>query len=524
MFRLRLVLGVAAVFTFVTFTAIVSRAQKAQGAQSPDQKSRQVKQEPTKAFKQWIKEVDPILTEAERKAFEQLQTDEEREQFIAHFWETRDPDPDTQENEYKEEHYERIAYANEHFTSGKLGWLTDRGRIYVKFGKPDEIESHPSGGSYQLAYWEGNGSATTYPFERWFYRYLENVGSGIEIEFVDPSGSGEYRLARNPFEKMVAGIGNGPTPEQTMGWGVPDSRRQDQSPFQVMELQSRLSAAPPEGSVGRNFGRTHQPVVEDALSVEIKSHYFLQADGRVITAFAIQTDNRDLVFTNSGGLQTAHLNIIGTMLTPTLRKLGSFEESLATTATVEELAEAKERKSVYAKAVILAPGKYRLDLLVRDVGSGSAAFEQFPFTVPKFDPTKLEISSIVLAAKLESLKDQPGTSPFTIGLTKVVPNISGVYHHGSPVGVYLQVYNAGIDQTTLRPSVDVEYAVLKDGRELSRETEGWNGMSDLGPRLTLARLIDTRGLAPGEYEIQIRIRDQVTNQTLSPSTKFTVAK
>ena len=142
--------------------------------------------------------------------------------------------------------------------------------------------------------------------------------------------------------------------------------------------------------------------------------------------------------------------------------------------------------------------------------------------MPKPEPTQLQISSIVLAAKLESLKDEIGGHQFTIGRNKVVPNISGVYRRGAPVGVYLQVYNAGIDQTTLRPSVDVEYLLLKDGKEISKQTEDWVGMSETGARLTLARLIDSAGLTPGEYEIQIRIRDHVTGQTLSPSTKFTV--
>lgn len=221
-------------------------------------------------------------------------------------------------------------------------------------------------------------------------------------------------------------------------------------------------------------------------------------------------------------MQTARLNIFGKVVTVTEQKLGSFEETLTTTATVAELAEARERVSVYGKAVILAPGRYRLDVLMRDVTSGARGFQQFAFTVPKFDATKLEISSLVLAAKLESLKDRIPDNQFTIGLTKVVPNISGAYHRGAPVGVYMQVYNAGIDQTTLRPAANVEYLVLKDGKEISKQTEDWTGMSEAGQRLTLARLIDTRGLAPGSYEVQIRIRDHVTGQTLSPSTKFTV--
>lgn len=180
---------------------------------SPNQKPRPVKQELKKAYVQWIDEVDPILTQAERDAWKKLRTDDEREKFIEDFWRSRDPDPDTEENEFKQEYYERQAYANEHFSSGKPGRLTDRGRIYIKFGKPDEVESHPAGGSYDRPANEGGGSTSTYPFEKWFYRYIPGVRNGIELEFVDPTGSGEYRLARNPDEKdaLLSIPGAGPT-------------------------------------------------------------------------------------------------------------------------------------------------------------------------------------------------------------------------------------------------------------------------------------------------------------------------
>src|SRR5215212_11340966 len=164
----------------------------------PDRK-RNEKAELPKAYRDWIdKDVTYIITQQERDAFKKLKTNEEREAFIEQFWLRRDPDPDTDENEYKEQYYERIQYANERFSSGIPGWRTDRGRIYVMYGKADEIESHPAGGMYDRPSYEGGGSTSTYPFEIWWYRYIEGIGSDIEIEFVDPSGSGEYRIARSP--------------------------------------------------------------------------------------------------------------------------------------------------------------------------------------------------------------------------------------------------------------------------------------------------------------------------------------
>jgi hypothetical protein len=156
------------------------------------------------------------------------------------------------------------------------------------------------------------------------------------------------------------------------------------------------------------------------------------------------------------------------------------------------------------------------------VASGATGVRHIALPVPRYDPQKLSTSTLVLAAKLESLNDQPAVGQFVIGQAKVIPNVSAIYHRGDPVGVYLQVYNAGIDQTTLRPSVDVEYALLKDGKEVGKQAEDWRGLSDSGQRLTLARLIDTRQLAAGEYELAIRIRDRVSGQALSPSAKFTV--
>ncbi len=124
------------------------------------------KQEVSGSYKKWLDEdVRWIITDEERSAFKQLSNDEERDQFIEAFWQRRDPTPDTIENEFKEEHYRRIAYANEHFPAGIPGWKTDRGRMYIMYGPADEIESHPSGGTYDRPMEEGGGTTSTYPFE-----------------------------------------------------------------------------------------------------------------------------------------------------------------------------------------------------------------------------------------------------------------------------------------------------------------------------------------------------------------------
>ncbi|HEY5075581.1 MAG TPA: GWxTD domain-containing protein, partial [Pyrinomonadaceae bacterium] len=430
-----------------------------------------------------------------------------------------------------------IAYANEHYASGIPGWKTDRGRIYITWGKPDEIESHPSGGSYNRETYEGGGTTSTYPFERWFYRYLPGVGSGVEIEFVDPTGSGEYRIARNPDEKdallNVPGAGltlaeemglsdKGQRVANSGGIGNPNYEREQDSPFNRLELLADLSR-PPQIKFTELASAVNTPVIEDnPLSFDLRVDFFRQSDERVITAFTIQTDNQNLVFQDSGGLQTAQLNIFGKITHVSGKRAGVFEDPVITRATPQELTEAKERKSAYQKAVALAPGHYRVDVIVRDVTSGATGVRHQGFEVPKYDPAKLSTSTLILAVKLEGLGDQPAVGMFTIGSVKVIPNVSGSYHRGAPIGVYMQIYNAGVDQTTLRPSVDVEYALIKDGKEIGKQLEDWRGNSDSGQRLTIARLLDSRNLAPGDYVLEVRVKDRVSGQALVQSAKFTV--
>ena len=519
----------------VSFSTLSIPAQ--QTKPSPDEKPRKIKREPSKAYVQWIDDVEPIITQAERDAWKKLATDEEREQFIQDFWRSRDPDPDTEENEFKLEYFERVAYANEHFSSGKPGRLTDRGRIYIKFGKPDEIESHPAGGLYERPSYDGGGSTSTYPFEKWFYRYIPNVRNGVEIEFVDPTGSGEYRIARNPDEKdaLIHIPGAGPTFAELSGlesradrlnnlggFGRINYTRSQDSQFEVMDLLNALQRDQP---FERNFlgNSVSTPIVDDSsINFDTQINFFRQSDNRVLAVLTLQTDNDQLHFEDSGGLQTARLNIFGKVISVADLTAAKFEDSVTTTATAQELSDSRTRKSAYARAFILDPGRYRVDVIVRDIQTGNAGVRRVGFLAPKFPTDSLSTSSIILAAKLENLEAGARVGPSVIGTTKVIPNLSGVYRRGQPIGIYLQVYNAATDQTTLRPAADAEYVLLKDGKELSKQIEDWRQINDAGQRLTLTRLIDSRNLDPGKYQIQIRIRDHVSGQTITPEANFTV--
>ena len=520
--------------------AVAQKPDKNNPSQDPNDKPRNVKPELKEAYKKWVNnDVAYIITKEERKAFMALVTDEERENFIENFWRRRDPNPDTEENEYREEYYERIAYANEHFASGIPGWKTDRGRTYIAWGKPDSIESHPSGGSYDRPSYEGGGSTTTYPFETWFYRHLDNVGDGIEIEFVDPTGTGEYRIARNADEKdalkMVPGAGL--TTNEELGLsnkadritglntGANNYQREQDSPFRRLEIITALQSPPQVKFSDLQSSLTDSPVIDNnPLAFDLRVDFFRQSDDRVITAFTIQTTNKELKFEEVGGLETARMNIFGRVTAVSGKRSGIFEDSVVTNATASELAEMQDRKSVYQKAMALSPGTYKVDVVVRDVGTGNKGIVNMGFSVPRYDDKKLSTSSLILTSKLRSTNERDIGQMFVIGNAKVIPNLSGVYKQGQEVGLYLQVYNAGIDQTTLRPAVDVDYILMKSGKEILRQSEDWAGLSDSGQRLTLARLLPTTAMPLGDYELKVEIKDRVSGQIIENKGKFEITK
>lgn len=519
---------------------------KEQPSQDVSGKTRNVKVEVKKVYQDWVnKDVAYIITGDEKRAFKALKTDEERENFIENFWRRRDPNPDTEENEYREQYYERIAYANEHFASGIPGWRTDRGRIYITFGKADEVETHPTGGAYNRPSYEGGGDTTTYPFETWFYRHLDGVGEGVEIEFVDPTGTGEYRIARSPDEKdaLLNVPGAGLTTSEQLGLSDKGSRinggggsnnyqREQDSPFRRLEIISNLQRPPQVkfGDLQELAGSESAVIDNNPLDFDLQVDFFRQAADRVVTTFTVQASNKELAFENVGGIQTARMNVFGRITAVSGKRSGIFEDSATTAASESDLNEARERKSVYQKAYTLTPGTYKVDVVVRDVATGNKGIRSIGFTVPRYEENKLNTSSLILASKLQSTTDKDIGGMFVIGDTKVVPNLSGVYKKGQDVGIYMQVYNAGIDQTTLRPAVDVEYVLIKDGKELAKTKEDWNGLSDAGQRLTLARLLPTARLAPGSYEIKVRVKDLVTAggaskaQSLEQTGKFTITE
>jgi GWxTD domain-containing protein len=508
-------------------------------------KEKALRKELATPYRKWLNEdVAYIITDEERSAFMRLQTDEEREQFIENFWLRRDPSPDTIENEYKEEHYRRIAYANEHFPSGIPGWKTDRGRIYITYGPPDEIDDHSSGGSYDRPPQEGGGTTATFPFQQWRYRYIEGVGNDIIIEFVDPSMSGEFHMTMDPSEKdallyvpnagltLLEQMGvsdktqrfqntDGTHLGQPLG-GQPESMNEFNRLEQFASLQK-----PPAIKFTDLESQVNSKITFNILPMKVRVDFFPVTDASVMTYVTVQFDNKDLQLKNKDGVSSASVHVFGEFRTISRKIVQTFEEDLVIDGGPKQyLTDWAGRKSIGQKNMPLAPGTYRLDVVCKDQVGGNINNWEQTVTVPRLDPDVLSSSTLILADKIEKVPLRSiGAGQFVIGSSLVRPRIGDVFRRDETLGIYMKLYNFGVEEQTRKPQGEVQYEVVKTGASEPIEslTEDVSKLPNAsGSQVTLEKFLRLDSLAPGNYTLRLKITDKSRNQVLTRSEQFTV--
>lgn len=512
-------------------------------------KEEALKKELETPWKKWLNEdVAYIITDEERKAFKQMNTDEEREQFVEQFWLRRDPTPDTVENEYKEEHYRRIAYANEHFASGVPGWKTDRGRIYITFGPPDEIDSHPSGGTYERPVAEGGGETTTFPFEDWRYRYIEGIGNDITMEFVDTTMTGEYHMTMDPSEKdaLTYVPGAGLTLAEQLGlsdkmarfnntdgthMGAPLSGNTADRPASYNEFE-RLNQfvklqQPPPVKFKDLEAVINTRITYNILPMQVRIDYMRITEASVTANITVQFENRDLQFQAKDGVQKATVDLLGRISNMTRRPVTTFEYPLTIDAPPEMLQKYEQQKSIYQKAVNLAPGRYHLNVVAKDTTAGTINNYEVALDVPHFDEDKLASSSLILADEIEKLPTKSiGGAMFAIGDSKVRPRVGAKFKKDEKLGIYMQIYNFGPDEKTEKPSGAITYEIDKAGsnEKLTEFTEDVNTIPNASAsQVTIEKLVSLSSFAPGNYVIKVTATDKNRNQTVLQQQNFTVS-
>jgi GWxTD domain-containing protein len=494
-------------------------------------------------FRKWLNEdVFYIITDEEKTSFKRLNTDEEREQFIEQFWLRRDPTPDTQENEYKEEHYRRIAYSNERFASGIPGWKSDRGRIYITFGPPDEIEDHPSGGTYQRPIEEGGGTTSTFPFQKWRYRYIEGIGNDIIIEFVDTTMTGEFRMTMDPSEKdaLLYVPNAGLTMMEQMGMSSKVDRftRTDGTrlgtgnqplPMRMNQFerlqQFALLQKPPAIKFKDLEASVNSKVTFNVLPIQVRTDFVKLTNSTVMTYITIQMNKSDLQFKSTDNISKAMVNIYARITSMTRRVVNVWETPVVIETPSVMLAEASKGKAIYQNAVPLPPGTYRVNVVAKDVVGGNMNNYEMAITVPRFEDERLGASSLILADMIEKVPTKNiGAGQFVIGTSKVRPRVNESFTQAEKMGIYQALYNFTPDEKTQKPSGSVTYEIAKaDGEKVIEFTEALAEIPGASAnQVIIEKLLPLQSFAPGRYTLKLKVKDIIGDQSLEQTSSFTV--
>lgn len=522
------------------------QAQDAQAkAKANKKRERDLYKELQPVYKEWLNgPVSYIITPEERSAFLHLQTNQERENFIEAFWERRNPDPGSPENTYKEEYYRRIAYANEHYSSGIPGWKTDRGRIYLMWGKPDEVDSHPAGGPYTRPTEEGGGETSTYPFEDWRYRYLEGIGENVEIEFVDPTGSGEYHLTMDPSEKdaLTYVPGAGLTDMEAMGMAsktdrfkntdgthmakVEGGQPESYNEFSRLDLYAKIQAPPPV-----KF-KDLEAVVDSRLTAnqiqfQCHSDFLRITDDTDLVPITVQIPNHEMSFQDKNGVQIATMHLFARITSVSGRVVNTFEDTITAETPDSLMQQYLKSNSIYQKAVPLSPGLYRLDVVLKDINSSNLGVINTRLAVPRYQDDTLGTSSLILADEIRKVSSQDiGMGQFVLGDLKVRPKLDATFNQGGNMGIFLQVYNLKVDPKSHEGNATIDYQVFHeaDPDPVLNFTENSQKYNQHGEEIWIEKALDLKSLSPGHYKLKIQITDNNDQQKTSPAADFVVVQ
>ena len=518
------------------------------------QQQKDLKAELHGVYKTWLEQdVRWLITDTEAQAFKHLSNDEERDSFIENFWQRRNPNPDDPDNTFRDEVYARIAYANEHFAAGKPGWMTDRGHIYIAYGKPDDTDSHPSGGEYERPMDEGGGSTATFPFEIWHYRYLEGIGDNIDLEFVDTCQCGDYHYTIDRSEKDAlkhvpnAGLtmdeenGKATKADRFSGAGGleelgagPMTQQNQNKQFDRLDLAAKIMAPPAVKYQDlMDFMVTSKVLTGPPFLFDVRTDYVKVTNDTVIVPLTVQIKNSDITFDTKDGVSVGKVEIQGRVSNLTHKIIQTFGDPLQVDTPSELLPSKQKAASVHQWALSLRPGLYKVDIAIKDVNNPDhIGHETFSVSVPRYDDDTLGHSSLILADEMYRVPSKEiGTGSFVIGDTHVRPRVSSggtlvppKFSRAQNLNFWMQVYNLGIDEKSKQNDATIEYKImdLDTNKQVLIAQESTTKLSPNAEQLTLEKSLPLAGLQPGRYQVSIKVNDVVTKQQTEASEKFSV--
>ena len=511
---------------FLIFVASVSFGQSVRDEESEQH------------FRKWLDEdVRFIINPEEKTVFQELSTPEEKERFIEQFWRRRDPDPKTSINEFKEEHYRRIAYANERFKAGRDGWLTDRGRIYIVFGPPVHIEMHPMGGLHNRSLAEGGGSTVTFPYEVWTYRHIKGLGNDILFEFVDSGMNGNYRLALSPDEKdALLMTGYGLTMEEFFGSRTRLDRVRQQGILRPLDhtglginksnlqlIEDYFKALTPPNIKYKDLQKVVGTRIHyEDLPIDTRASIVWVSAERFMVPATLQVWNRLLTYRPENDIRRARVEIYGSVQDLLGKTVYEFEDQVYVDDTGYRPF-VEQGKSLYQHTIPLSSGRYKLDWVVRDVHSGKIGTSAHSVVVPSIAEKELFTSSLILADRIRVQKERDPLEPFaTLSGLKVYPNLQkNTFPSGGRVGLYFEIYNFSVDAATGEADLKIPLRVLdREGRVVQEIRLDHVGLTYLGERASASTHLYIDGV--GDYQAEISIEDLISGRKKDMSVRFRI--
>ncbi len=333
------------------------------------------------------------------------------------------------------------------------------------------------------------------------------------------TGGGLERLGRGPFNEM-------------------NSSKQ----FDRLELYAKLQKAPPIKFKDLEEVVTHKISV-NLLPFDVRQDFIRVAGETVLVPITIQMKNKDVTWNNKEGVQRMVVNIFGRVTTLTGRIAQTFEDTVTDAVPEALLSKAIEGSHLYWKALPLRAGRYRVDLVLKDVNGDRVGSWSRGIVVPDYPDDKLSASSLIIADQMEKVAARNvGSGNFVLGSTKVRPRVEpangqpAAFKKSQKVNFWMQVYNLGLADetktvdgkpvTVKKPNASVDYEVLnttgKEKKSVIHAEESTDKMGNVGDQLTLEKSVSLGGFEPGTYQIVIKVKDNVSNQTLTQTARFAV--
>jgi GWxTD domain-containing protein len=460
-----------------------------------------------------------IITDSERRGFLALGTEAERDDFIARFWQVRDPIPETAVNELREEHFKRLHEANDRFRESRPGWMTERGRTYITLGPPRDVMSYPS-------------TTELFPLEIWYYYNLDipRFPAALQLMFFKRNGVGEYRLFSPAFDGFRALFAD-PLKKGMVG-------PQGQIPFSARKaLDIDIISAAESVGTGENLLSSEQILADLATPgfVFEKTRRNLTEQVTAAASFGgeLPVDLEVLYFRGEGDFTDVHLAV---EIAPEnvhvnqydRRMLGRFDligavQRLENGELIEEFGDsleiqidesdwetAKRFPVLFQRKLSLLPGGHRLELFVRDTVGRAIGIVDRIVSVPAFAPDRMSVSSFLSAFKADETSAAGPLMPHQFGSLRLYPRPNRVFGIGQRLLAFMEVYYP-VTALPDDPEVSVRFTLKRGEETVLDETNRFRSRRGDPGAVEVLKVLPLEAMTPGEYELEAEIAESATS-------------